>query len=190
GLDLKTEITMVPTVFTCVGIGYALTNREMKSKMIEVFLPEQSSMRDGELIPGTTDLQYDMNDINQMTVSSKITTSNTIEAYWLPMGSWVAMPPSIRRGERVLVYRLGDTDVFYWKEMGLDEGLRRLDTIIIALSNTVDESTTHLTFENSYWLEFSTLTKKIALVTNKSDGEPFAYQVYIDTKAGRISKQD
>lgn len=181
---------MTPTTFTCIGIGYALSNREMKSKEIEVFLPEQSNMRDGELIPGTADLSYDLSDINAMTVSGKITTSNTITALWLPMSSWVAMPPSIRRGERVLVYRMADTDVFYWKELGLDDGLRRRDTIIIALSNTQDESTKYLTFENSYWLEFSTLTKKIALVTNKSDGEPFAYQVYIDTKEGRVVKQD
>lgn len=178
------------TAFKCVGIGYALSNKELRSKEISILLPEQSGMVDGELLPVEEELSYDVKDIDGVVRSGSINVTTGITATWLPMTSWVTEAPSIRRGERVLVYTMENTDKFFWSEMGLDGHLRRRDTIIIAISNTIDEETDEITAENSYWIEFSTLTKKIAIVTTKSDEEPYAYNIVLDTEVGEFSVTD
>lgn len=181
------------TQFKSVGIGYVLSNKELYTttgpkkieKTIEVYLPEQNNVKDGEILPATKDLKYSLTDINEFQRQGKITTANSIPATWLPMTTNHMVPPSVRRGERVEIYRVGDEDKYYWRVLGLDDNLRRRDTIVIAISNTTDEDAV-LDFSNTYWLEFSTHSKRVALVTTQSDGEPFGYEAFFNTKDGEF----
>lgn len=172
------------TVFKPIGIGYVMSNKKLREMEIEVYLPEQTNLRDGELLPATKDLEYELEDINELIRKGKITTGNTVPATWLPMTAHHLEAPSVRRGERVMVYNMADSEVYYWKEMGLDEDLRKLDTIVFAISATKDEQDTKLTATNTYWIEFSTHSKKVALVTTQADGEPFGYEMFLDTAKG------
>lgn len=174
------------TTFKPIGIGYVMSNKLLRKMDIEVYLPEQANMRDGEILPGTKDLKYALEDINNLVRQGKITTANTIPATWLPMTAHHLEAPSVRRGERVLIYAMANSKTYYWKEMGLDENLRKLDTIVIAISATKDEKDTTLTAENTYWMEFSSHSKKVAIVTSMANGEPFGYQAFIDTDKGEF----
>lgn len=115
--------------------------------------------------------------------------TDTIPARWLPMDTQRLTPPDVRIGERVRLYRVADTDQFYWRTLGLDNSLRRLETVIYAFSAT-QEDIEDLNPENSYFFEVSTHSKNITFSTSKANGEPFAYVIQIDTDEGIVTIKD
>ena len=115
--------------------------------------------------------------------------TDTIPARWLPMDTNRVTPPDVRVGERVRLYRVADTDQFFWRTLGIDNVKRRLETVIYAFSAT-EADIQELTPENSYFFEISTHAKHITLSTCKANGEPFAYDIQIDTEQGIITIKD
>lgn len=172
------------------SIGYAAANLELNSKLLEVFPVEEFGYVDGEITDEREIIEESGVDAKGNVYSDKIETSNSLIAEWMPMSSNRYTAPNIRRGERVLLLQYADDDKYYWVTMGLDDHLRRRETVVLNLSNTVDESTTVLNSDNSYSIVWSTHTKELTIQTSKSDGEEHAYIVKIDTKAGMFIVTD
>lgn len=135
-----------------------------------------------------TDTGVDKNGANY---AMQVSSDNTIKATWLCLGSENrSTPPDVRRGERVLLYRYAANDTFYWTSMGLDKGLRRLETVITRYSGHTDEKSTVLTDDNSYWFEVSTHKGSITLNTSKQNGEKVMYGLKLDPKNGTVTLKD
>lgn len=166
------------------SVGYASKNLELNSKILEVYPAEEFGYVDGEITDEREVIEETGVDAKGNVYSDKIETSNSLMAEWLPLGSNRATAPNVRRGERVFLLQYADDDKYYWVTAGLDPHLRRRETVVFNISNTVDESVTELTSENTYSLIFSTHTKEITLQTSKSDGEPFEYIIKLDTEEG------
>lgn len=176
--------------FFIKSIGYAAINLPLDSKMLEILPVEDLSYVDGEINDTRDEVEETGVDAKGNTYSDKIETSNSMVAEWLPWGSNRYSPPNIRRGERVLIWQYGDADKYYWTCLGMDEHLRRRETMVLTLSNTTDESTKELNSTNSYSIIASTHTKEVTIQTNKNDGEKFAYIIKLDTKAGMFIVTD
>lgn len=176
--------------FRFYSVGRALTNKKRGSMTIEVCPLEVVNLSDGEMVPNFTDLASKGLDGEDQNYDVSVTASNSLEATWLQFGSNRTTPPDIRRGERVILLQYGDTEIFYWVALGMDDELRRLETAIFAFSNTRDETVRTLTPDNSYYFEVSTHDKHVTLHTSKSDGEPYAYDIQVNTKAGIVTVQD
>ncbi len=176
--------------FVLRSIGYAAQNRTLGSSVLEVFPAEMLPFTDGEITSFFNNHTHTGVDGAGKPYSSKMQTANSVKAHWLAFGSNRMSPPDIRRGERVLIYQYADDDKYYWKETGLDDNLRRLETVVYAFSATKDESTRVLTPDNSYMLVVSTHQKQITLTTSKANGEPFAYTFQFDLNAGNVVLQD
>ena len=176
--------------FVLRSIGYAAQNKTLDSVALEVFPAEMLPFTDGEITSFLDNHTHTGVDGSGKSYSSKMQTGNSVKAYWLAFGSNRMTPPDIRRGERVLVYQYADDDKYYWKETGLDDNLRRLETVVYAFSATKDESTRVLTPDNSYMLVVSTHQKQITLTTSKANGEPFKYTFQFDLNAGNVVLQD
>ena len=131
------------------------------------------------------------NAANKMTVSSKdslgasdetqVVTTVTYQATWIPFGSNRFTPPNIRRGEKVLIWKIGDADVYYWSEYEYNADLRKLETIILLFSNTKDEKAKG-SAANSVYLEISTHAKTAHFRWPNSDGEPHAWDFQLNAK--------
>lgn len=186
------------SVFRQVAIGMVGSNRapglgitaEGKG-MIEVIPTEWLSYHDGELVANPVQVEHDTKNIDGTADKGGFIADQTIKAYWLPEGTNRLSPPDVRRGERVSIWQVADDDKkFYWKILGLDDNLRKLETVIIGISNTQDEGDTELRPENMYWMEWSTHSKRLAISTSKSDGEPYLYEIMIETKKGSVKIND
>lgn len=117
-------------------------------------------------------------------------TDTTIEATWLRESNRVT-PPDVRRGTRVELWRLADSDTIYWRDMGMDPQLKRLETVVYAFNNNPDAAGDDtVSSDQSYFLEVSTHSGHMTLYTSKSNGEPYAYTVQINAKEGSISFAD
>lgn len=181
---------MKASVFKQVGIGVSATNIEIMSKVIQVTPTEWLPMHDGEMVSNPTKMTHKATDVDGNESQGMIMLDQTIEATWLPGSSNRITAPTIRRGEHVSIWASDTDDKFYWKELGIDDHLRKLETIIIGISNTTDESVTELNTENMYWIELSTHSKRIAFSSSKSNGEAYQHELFIDTDNSEFTYTD
>ena len=178
------------SMMTPVGTGIATENKLLSSKecyfqIVELFPFDQSELKSdrGEMKDVGVDAKGEAYEVT-------VEFSKSVKATWLPQGGNRVTAPDIRRGERAEIFRLGDSDKYYWRALELDQGVRRLETAMFLFSNTQDESTEELTPENSWMVEMSTHQKTLSIKTPKSDGEDHAYDIQLNTKESTFVLQD
>lgn len=158
---------------------------------------------DGErdlLVYPTSLLPFQQGKLQAMEIDSQISTSGTAGAYrsqakvtnvlkcqYRDDSSSGSMPPRVRKGEQVLIYNEGDTDQWYWKSEGRQDGERRTDTWRKAISGTLD-NVSDLGDDNSYVIEADSRSQhRMRMATSKKDGEKQRYTIEIDADKGQIN---
>lgn len=172
------------------SLGIVAANKALTSRDVSITPVEDTPMVNGEITDDVTKYKADAADSDGKAYSVELDTTNTVTATWLPLGSSNRMTaPDVRRGETVVLYRFADSDKFWWTTLKDDMNLRKLETVIYAFSGTKDENAKS-TSENCYFLEVSTHQKLVHFHTSKANGEPFMYDIQINTKDGFIQIQD
>jgi hypothetical protein len=178
------------------SLGRAANNKALKNEKgdpetrLEVTPIEQLNMLDGELISLPFDSEVSGQKADGSQYSAKVTLNTAITATWLSIGANRRTPPDIRRGERVIIWRYGDADQFYWTELPWDEHLRRLETVHYRFSATPDEKADMTDARNFYHLAVSTHEGMIHLETARANGEKAKYALQINTKEGIVVLAD
>jgi len=187
---------MQTSAFRTVALGKVDSNREpgiytkANPGTITVIPVEWTAMHDGEMTSNPVKVEYSATDQDGVTSQGGFIADQIIECDWLPSGSNRLSPPDVRRGERVEILQVADADKFYWRSLGMDDNLRKLETVIFAISATRDENDTLLTADNTYWIEFSTHSKRLAFSSCKADGEPYQYEMFLDMAEGLFQLND
>lgn len=113
----------------------------------------------------------------------EVVKSSAVTAKWLKFNSNRITAPDVRRNDQVLIWRLGNTDRYYWSDMNVSN-IKRLETVVYAWSadpkNPMKDD-----LSNAYFLEMSTHNKSITLQTSQANGEPFGYTLQLNTDEGR-----
>lgn len=172
------------------SLGTVAANKPLSSKEISVTPIENTPMVDGELTDTQSTYKAEAEDSAGAAYSLELTTANVITATWLPLGSSNRMTaPDVRRGALVALYQFANSDKFWWTTLTDDMKLRKLETVVYAFSGTTNEDA-DATSDNMYFLEVSTHQKLVHFHTSKANGEPFMYDIQINTKDGFIQIQD
>lgn len=166
------------------SLGYAGANLSFGERELEVIPIEDLDQLDGEVNDMLGELESTGVDKDNNTFATKQVVANTIKAMYLPLDSHRPFPSLIRRGERVLIWRVADTDKYYWTEMGLDDTTRRKDVYTLLVSNSPTEGEHSRHYKTAYYLEVNTVDKHITIQTNKNDGEQFAYLFQLNPGGG------
>lgn len=115
-------------------------------------------------------------------------SDSAITATWLGYNSMRKTPPNVRHGDQVLLYKLGETK-YYWVEINtMDE--KRLETVILAISADPDKKMDRVTWQNTYFMNFSSHDKRIHLRLNKVTEEFTGYSLDFDAKTGYAKLED
>lgn len=178
------------TQFKPYSLGVAAENKSLTSRHLAIAPHEITPGLDGEISFNPEERIFSGFDKDGNEYQTKVTEDVSITAEWLPFGSNRMTPPDVRRGEPVMVYRLADTDRYYWRCLGLRDDLRRLETVIYAFNANPSETDNGLNLENCYYLEISTHQKLITLGTSQANGEPYGYAIQLDTGEGKFSLED
>lgn len=117
-----------------------------------------------------------------------VTVSRSLPCKWLKLNSNRITAPDVRRGDQVIIWRMGDTDRYYWTDMGLSN-VKRLETAVWAFSADPNEPIKE-DLSNAYVLEISSHLKHITLRTSVSNGEPFGYIFQFNLKEGKVVLAD
>jgi hypothetical protein len=171
------------------SVGRVAENKLLSEHVIWVTPVEHLPMLDGELKKEPQPLDIKGLDKDDNEYQMELTFDNVVPAHWLPMGSNRQTSPDVRRGERVLIWRYADADRFYWTDMGLDQPLRKLETVRHVYSATQEEDT-EVSADNHYYAEVSTHNKTLTLHTSQANDEPFSYDIQIDTEKGQLTVTD
>ena len=181
----------VQSNFHVYSLGVVAANKKLDSDLAYIYPTEVTSFTEGELTAESFSAETGGVDREGNEYQLSVEENASLEAKWLPLGNTNRRtPPDVRRGERVLLWRNADTDQFYWTSMGLDDHLRKLETVVYSVSDTRDESKDSTHPDNSYSMEFCTHTKQVTLRTVKEDGEPFAYTFQFNAKDGGVVLTD
>lgn len=147
---------------------------------------EQLMMLDGEIKSNPLSPEAQGTDASGASYNTKVTVDMAVQAKWMPMDPNRHTPPDVRRGERVMLWQYGDTDTFFWTELGWDRHLRKLETVVMTFSGTQDESADSTHPDNCYYLEVSTHEGLITLKTSKANSEFASYLLQINAKDGVV----
>jgi hypothetical protein len=173
-----------------VSIGIVAVNKPLETDLIEVTPIESMPMLDGELTDTQANYKAQGKDADDKAYETEIKATATVKAKWLKLGSMNRKTsPDVRRGERVYLYRFADSDEYWWMTLHDDLHLRKLETVIYAFSGTKVEGA-EVNADNYYFMEISTHAKVVHFHTSKADGEPFVYDIQINTKDGIITITD
>jgi len=175
--------------------GQAVENKGEGNELIVEAL-DINVFQDGELYQNplkeeTPKLDARARDADGVMYEDSTVMAKGFPAKWLPMGSNRVTAPDIRRGERVKIYRKADSDQYFWKEAGLDEHLRRQETVVWAFNNTPDtEGSDEFNPDACYYVEMSTHKGHLVIETNQTNNEPVAWSIDLNAKEGLLTIQD
>lgn len=176
--------------FRIVFEALVAENKKLFSKTIQATPIEEMPFLDGEIRHDPQYVTTEGVDSQNNHFTEKVITSLTIEANWLPLNSNRKTAPDVRRGERVQIWQAGNSDKYYWTSLGLDEKLRKLETVVLGFSANPNESADGDSPENMYFIEVNTHSKHITLQTSDKNGEPFKYTFQFNTGEGVVSLLD
>lgn len=172
------------------SVGRVAENKNLSEDVIHAVPIEHIPTLSGEFQKHTEKLELEGLDKDDNAYQMSLDMELTIPAKWFPLTSNRQTPPDVRRGVRVLLWRYKETDQFYWTDMGLDQNLFKRETVRYVFSANDDESDTEVTPDNHYWFEICTHTKKITLHTTTALGEPFSYDIQLNTGEGSFTITD
>ena len=175
--------------FRRFSIGTVLTDLMPGSKTINILPHEVIADFDGDLESIDTVNKQITNSTGD-TFDVKLEVGKAITATWYNPNSNRVTPPNVRKGEKVEIYQFGDAKKYYWKTMGNELDLRRLEDVVYVFVNARAEGIDTIDDSNSYTFNISTLNKMIKLQTADNDGELTTYKLYIDTKEGQVVLED
>lgn len=93
--------------------------------------------------------------------------------------------PDVIENETVAVFKYADTGLFYWTTMFREPKIRRLETVMYAFGNLQAKL---VPFDKTRHIGSRLVPndKHIHLHTADSDGEPYKYDIYLDTAYGSL----
>ena len=156
------------------------------SKVISVRLKERKFGNQDELLDNPTKEKVAFNTAAGAD-EVEVTHTDSVKATWLKRNSNRVSAPNVRRGDEVLVWRVGETENYLWE---LRDGPNiRLETVIYAFSADPSKPIAD-DFSNAYVFEVSAHNKTMTFSTSKANGEPFAYVHQYDLETGVVITQD
>lgn len=171
-----------------VAEDYRDRNGEITATPIEfITMAENKKLNDLK-----NEIETEFKDIKGNTEKSKAIKSANITAKWLNFGiSNRATPPTVYKGETVILFRYEEEDTYYWTTLFNEPRLRKLEEAVYYYSDVnSNEPKKEATPDNSYTFYISTKQKIIGMSTSKSDGEAVKYKVTFDLKKSRFDLED
>jgi len=180
---------MKTSMFHIYSIGNLLNDVERNNPYVEVVPVEAISS-----------VQGDVSEVKENNITIKDRSGNTtnivnskktsIRARWWNIGSPNRInPPELGKGSMVILFRVGNTNQYYWVPLGNEIDLKKEESMVIALSNKKTIKDKSL-LKKMYYFVMDTINKKVRFHTDGSNGELTTYDVEIDTKTGILTFED
>lgn len=179
------------SMFRFYSIGIVFRDKPRNTKTIRVFPTEHHSAFSGSLDDEEKIIAEPYTNELDEVVPQTIKIEQTFEATWLPLSnSNRRHAPDVCNGERVMLFKMGDINTFFWDTIFDEHELRKNEQYIISCSNT-PKTNTPLDDSNTYWQGMDTQDKLVTIIqTANNDGELTTHSMQLDTKKGVWTYKD
>lgn len=167
--------------------GLVSNIKKMGESEIKV-IPIEYSFGRPDAVFHNPEIQEFKMDTSEGVETISLLTTNSITAKWFKLNSNRITPPDVRRNDKVMILRNGETDDYYWMDCNT-ANVKRLETVVWAFSADPKEPIAK-DLSNAYRLELSTHNKTITLHTSKANEEPFEYAIQINADDGIFTVTD
>lgn len=178
------------SIFRLVSIGTSKENKPRDATLLNVLMNEKAMATDGEITFNPIEQVRQWQDNTGETHQVKTTAERSVPCQWLPSEDNRATPPDIMRNELVEVWRLGDTDKYYWRSMALKNGLRALESVVYTWNASPNPGGGGVDFATCYYMAVSAHDKHFTIGTSKANGEPYAWTMQFNTGSGEFTITD
>lgn len=178
------------SIFRLVSIGTAKENKPRASNSLNVLMNEKAMATDGEINFNPVEQTRQWNDSQGETHQVKTTAERSVPCTWLPSEDNRATPPDIMRNELVEVWRLGDSDKYYWRSLALKNGLRALESVVYTWNASPNPGGGGVDFNTCYYMAISAHDKHFTIGTSKANGEPYGWIMQFNTGEGEFTITD
>jgi hypothetical protein len=173
------------------SLGIVVEDKQDMSDYIKVSPVEELPLLNGSLKDQKFKYEVKLPDAQGQMQESKVQGDTYIIAKWISFGGTNRnSAPDVYASETVQIYRFADTDEYYWTPVFREPKLRKLEKVLHTFSNVKKGVSDAFSKATSYWFEVSTKDKHIQLHTPKNNGEPFEYDIKLDTAKGIFTVQD
>lgn len=176
--------------FRFVSLGTAKENKPRESTMLNVLMNEKAMATDGEIKFNPQEITREWQDTSGATHQVKTTAERSVPCEWYPGEDNRATPPDIMRNELIEVWRLGDSDKYYWRSMAMKNGLRSLESVVYTWNASPNPGGGGIDFNTCYYLAISAHDKHFTIGTSKANGEPYAWTMQFNTGEGEFTITD
>jgi len=176
--------------FHIVSLGYVAKDIVEDDLYIDVYPVELHPGVVSE-ISEATEVKASNSDVDSKQENIKVVKSAMVKAKWLPLGDNNRLePPTVCKGETVLLYKFGNADKYFWTNPYNELHLRKREKRTMVYSNRGTISGKLADLKNCYYYTIDTINKYLNLHTSKNDGEYTTYDFDIDTKKGTFTVID
>lgn len=116
------------------------------------------------------------------TDSVKSTRGNTVPAKWWKFNSFQVTPPDVRKGDEIIIYRLGETDIYFWEDLNCANVKTTVNVIHAFPADDNHQMTDDLS--NAYVVQISSVEKMIQIRTSMANGEGAAFNFQFNLRDG------
>lgn len=183
------QLTVQRSLLHMYSIGVAANNKEIGSDILYVTPIEAVMMQNGELISNPFKQSTQGEDADGNTYNTSVNTDAAIKCTW-KRDSNRRTSPDVRRGERVMIWRYADRDEYMWESLGQDDHLRKLETVVLGISGTPDESADGTESSKGYYIEMSSHKGMITIQTSTENGEKTTTAIQMNGMGGMITIVD
>lgn len=169
--------------------SYGLVARDKeRNEVIVDIIPTEirfSNQENVEKLEGTIDIEYKITrGVDYVTQP----IGNTVPATWIDFNSPRITPPDVKKDDLVLIWRLGETDIYFWQDRNI-ANVKRLETIVYAISADPNNKLKS-DLSNAYYVMISSHDKHFTIKTSKANGEFCAFTHQINGGDGIIVTED
>lgn len=174
------------------SLAIVLEDKPRDSDTVVCHPIEELPLVDGDVNEWKLEYDVTLPDVNGVKKTSAVKLDSKIKARWLAYGhSNRVTSPDLIKNETILLFRYADTDEYWWTTIFHEPKIRRLETVRHEYGNLqapLEEWEKAL--KNCYSYEVSTHDKHVWLQTVTSDGEPFSYDIKLNTKEAILTIVD
>lgn len=167
--------------------GLVARDKERNESFIDVIPTEIrfTAQEDVDKLEGSIDIEYKITrGVDYVTQ----TIGNTIPAQWIDFNTNRITPPDVKKDDLVLIWRLGETDIYFWQDRNI-ANVKRLETVVYAFSAD-PKKPIKPDLSNAYYLMVGGHEGHITLKTSKANGEYCRFTHQINGMDGFIVTED
>lgn len=176
---------MKASVFHMFSIGEVANNPAYDDPVIWVYPTEKRFGIDEETLHNPQKEEFTFTDFEGNERQGSTVNNTAIQVTWMRRNSNRVTPPNVRRGDEVEIWRLGDSDQYFWVDTG-NANVKRVERVIFVYSADPNAPTKG-DFTNAYVVEISPVDGQMGVHTSTANGEPFTWDIQVDTAGGRFA---